>query len=484
VLAADTVAPDTSDAHFALATDDVMLLTTSTREHAWVWAERLDQALGDRGIRRSLDKDLTAVDGGTCIGVDLVGGRWWSPPPGKLQLLLLAILGLLDSLVASPRRVQALLGHASWLALLCRPLFAVFGAIYDHGRDGDLDSAVTLGSAAKAELWLYACLSPSLDFDLSREWQTCLVASDASPSWGFGVSVAAAPQDLVRAVGRFAVRHDVFVRLARGDGDPLEQPWKPRGGAPLGVPLARCAFKSVLSSRARFPGHAGALEAEGGVLAIRWLLRSVRRHARRTVLLMDARAVLGAFAKGRSSAPSLFRPARRLAAHVLAGELHVRFVYIPSEENPADDPSRGRRRCWRGRRSPLPARADREGLTAAAAGRDALRCERARVQEIDALDEELRARSDPDLNRYLDWLGEGYTVNRAFTDLDEPWRARARPLRRGPGHRRADREADAAAAAAAQRAVRDDTDALEQGLRAGNDPDLAMYLDWLDSDGG
>ena len=85
-----------------------------------------------------------------------------------------------------------------------------------------------------------------------------------------------------------------------------------------------------------------------------WLLRSVARRSCRVPVLVDAKTVLCAAAKGRSSSPGLLRILRRLAALVLAGDLLLRLVYVPSEDNPADAPSRGvvrrprrpRRTCW------------------------------------------------------------------------------------------------------------------------------------------
>ena len=58
-------------------------------------------------------------------------------------------------------------------------------------------------------------------------------------------------------------------------------------------------------------------------------------------MLIDAMAVQGALSKGRSSALSLRREVRRIAALTLAGGLVVSYLYVPSEFNPADDPSRG-----------------------------------------------------------------------------------------------------------------------------------------------
>ena len=106
-------------------------------------------------------------------------------------------------------------------------------------------------------------------------------------------------------------------------------------------------FSTVLSSPACHAAHSGSLEAVAVGLALRWVLRSSGRHSKRTLLLVDARAVIGAAAKRRSSAPTIRRDIMRIAALTLAGDLHVHLAYIPSEENPADAPSRGFVRRWR-----------------------------------------------------------------------------------------------------------------------------------------
>ena len=51
--------------------------------------------------------------------------------------------------------------------------------------------------------------------------------------------------------------------------------------------------------------------------------------------------MLGAVRKGRSSAPSLERELRYIGALIRGGDLLVRCLYVPSEDNPADAPSRG-----------------------------------------------------------------------------------------------------------------------------------------------
>ena len=88
-------------------------------------------------------------------------------------------------------------------------------------------------------------------------------------------------------------------------------------------------------------GHAGALEASALILGLRWALRKKCTLSTRIVFLVDAQAVLYAATKGRSSSPTLRMPMCRLAALSLLGNMVLKFVYVPSEYNAADSPSRG-----------------------------------------------------------------------------------------------------------------------------------------------
>ena len=176
-----------------------------------------------------------------------------------------------------------------------------------------------------------------MEVDLTQTWDSH-VATDASSVFGFGVAVASCASDLAKEVGRFADKSGSFVRLQR---DNLgEEPEKPREGKVLKIPLSKSAFNTVICSRAQYKAHSGTLEAHALLLGLKWFLRAPSRHGKRVPFLVDAKAVLGAAAKGRSSAPSLRNEIRRIGAHVLAGNLLLKLVYVPSEDNPADAPSR------------------------------------------------------------------------------------------------------------------------------------------------
>ena len=90
------------------------------------------------------------------------------------------------------------------------------------------------------------------------------------------------------------------------------------------------------------------------MLGLKWFLRRPHNHRRRATFLIDAQAVLGAIAKGRSSAGAIKRDVKQAAALLLAGDIALACAYVPSEHNPANEPSRGVIRRHRRRASAVP----------------------------------------------------------------------------------------------------------------------------------
>ena len=85
------------------------------------------------------------------------------------------------------------------------------------------------------------------------------------------------------------------------------------------------------------------MEAHAVALGLNWLSHDVHNHGKRVTFLVDAKAVVGALKKGRTSAHTLKRAVRRCAATALASDILFHVAYVPSECNAADWPSRGLR---------------------------------------------------------------------------------------------------------------------------------------------
>ena len=169
-----------------------------------------------------------------------------------------------------------------------------------------------------------------------------ILATDASPEFGFGVSRANCSRECARHLCGLAEKRGDYVRLFLAPGDP---PVVDRLGIPQSLDLSLHDFTDVLSHKAKWQAHSSVLEAHGLLLGIRWAVRAARSHHSRLPVLVDAKAVLGAASKGRSSSSALRGSLRALAANVLAADILLRLIYVPSECMPADAASRGKRAC-------------------------------------------------------------------------------------------------------------------------------------------
>jgi hypothetical protein len=83
------------------------------------------------------------------------------------------------------------------------------------------------------------------------------------------------------------------------------------------------------------------MEANAVALGLQLLDRQSNEHDKRIFVLVDAKTVRAAGQKGRTSADTLRHAMRRCSALSLACGWLVRYVYVPSESNLADWPSRG-----------------------------------------------------------------------------------------------------------------------------------------------
>ena len=99
-------------------------------------------------------------------------------------------------------------------------------------------------------------------------------------------------------------------------------------------------WKTAISHCWAHSSHINILEAHGLLLALRWYTSSCKKFHSRVPILVDSTAIVGAMSKGRSSSTRLQRQCRRIAAICLASDIRPYYVWVSTNHNPADAPSR------------------------------------------------------------------------------------------------------------------------------------------------
>ena len=122
---------------------------------------------------------------------------------------MLRILGVAGAQSCFPLGLNAQLGIAQWLALLSRPAFFCFLACYDFVRREPDSQVQFVPQTVVGEMLLFLCLLPLSGAALDRPWAPLIVATDAAPQYGFGVSVAiVTPQSIMNIVGLANIQLD------------------------------------------------------------------------------------------------------------------------------------------------------------------------------------------------------------------------------------------------------------------------------------
>lgn len=144
------------------------------------------------GLSKSKGQEISGALDATVIGMDVCKGRSLAPNIGTCVHMWSSIeyMATMPAVLrVSSWQLAALLGTAQWHCLLRRPVFAIFHAVYNFVRSEPQGVEVFLDDAVVPEPLLCGSLSPLLEADVARTWSADLIATDASPAFGFGVSV-------------------------------------------------------------------------------------------------------------------------------------------------------------------------------------------------------------------------------------------------------------------------------------------------------
>jgi hypothetical protein len=336
----------------AIATDDVnMFQRLSFDERSQFHGsplDALDETWRTLGIQGHPGKASDLVGSGKVLGVQFRDGIRLQAKGDRMWSLFEASIDLEHMGMASPGHIAGLNGHLHWQNLLNRPLYSCLHGIYRFVHMQPEHIVRRVPAQVTSDIFLNVALFPFWSADLRRPWWSFLPATDASPAFGYGLSIARCEPGLSRSIGAVAADPSAVIRLAPCADEPAEVP---RVGFEYRLPLTMDDFRTTFSIPAHRIAHSGEMEMAAVKLAILRITRNARTHGHRGVVLVDAQAVGYALRKGRSSAGTFRFGVAAIAALSLAADLKLSYPYLPSESNPADYPSRGKTRARTARRT-------------------------------------------------------------------------------------------------------------------------------------
>ena len=304
-------------------------------------------ALGPAGLPHKPSKDVIpgAQEVAELMGIDVHEKGFLLPGAEKLVRVMNASAYVCSSKRCSSEVMGRIVGLWVWFLLLNRCLLSVLDKVYDFIA-ADLPIRA-VPKEVRRELRMLIDLAPDLVVDLRRLPGTVAVATDASPH-GQGVCYAQLPKGAYDPMAVHALRRGWRTQHDGRSVDtalPDELPHDSRFPPVLHDFVRTSDWRTSVSQRWKHRGeHITLGEGRAVLSGIRWLARQPRHHGTRVPFFIDSQACLGALAKGRSSSRKLNRICRRVAAYVCAARLKVSWLWVPTDHNPADAPSRHFRR--------------------------------------------------------------------------------------------------------------------------------------------
>jgi hypothetical protein len=204
----------------------------------------------------------------------------------------------------------------------------------------DTDSK-PLPTAVREELLCCGLVLPLCHSNIRWGVSCRIGASDASLEKG-GRAAALVSPSVAQTLYRFAEHRGEHVRLDWSNGSIEPTSEMKRAPSELEDIIRDLPWNATETCSFAHKQHINILETR---MIYRELVDVVGKSTKplRCVLLVDSRAAAGAWSKGRSSAKNLNRILRQSLGWSLAGQKTLHLVWVRSESNPADHPSRGKR---------------------------------------------------------------------------------------------------------------------------------------------
>jgi len=291
-----------------------------------------------RGIKVKMSKVVEP----SCNGVDVFGVEVHGVhhtvglSVKKLSKIVTATYALLQQGYCTGRQLARVIGHWVWACLVRRECLSVFRCVYRFIEVAG-DRVFSLWPSVRRELLTILGLVPFLYTHVSARIAPVLTATDACPT-GYGVVSSYADSDMLYSLTRTAA---ASVPVALGQPGNLIDTYSLLSYIPQLIPIVYSRkWSTIISSAYKHPQHINTLEMHALLAAIRWVLSYPACLDCRMVMLCDSQVVVQSLSKGRTSAPSIIRPLRKICSLLLAASINMSYIWCPSFLNPADGPSR------------------------------------------------------------------------------------------------------------------------------------------------
>jgi hypothetical protein len=286
----------------------------------------------------------------TCQPVDLLGlqisGSILTASTDYWPSLILETVSLLHSQFVSGRQLAHLIGKWTWVLLLRRPALSLLQHSYRFVEIAGY-RPFELWPSVRRELDSLLGILPLLYADLSDSWSLSLPASDASLA-GAGVCASVIDQSFL-SVGWRTFNQPVSTLASQEPYCPFQPIVAFLNSRDAKLPLNDALYWSrlvrslrwstIISKPWAFGETINRLECRAVLLATRWFLSYPSSVRTRLMLLLDSQVVGSALRKGRC-ASSLLPILRKVNALLLAAHVQLLPLWVPSDANPADAPSR------------------------------------------------------------------------------------------------------------------------------------------------
>lgn len=291
------------------------------------------------GIPTSDKKAFTHQPSFTAWGTHVEGstGRVGTPREKLVQLSEL-IVQVCSLKKVSKKLLQKTLGLLVHPSMHQRLLMSLLQEVYLWVEKLDDSEARRLPAAAREELLMFALCLPLCHSNIKWQVSPRVGASDACLDGG-GRAATLTDQSIAETLYRYSEHKGEHVRLDWEKGrlaPPSDMVSAPQELEDL---MAAHVWNTTQKIKFGHKQHINILELKMIKEELKDLVKQTTAPMR-AVNLVDSRVAAGAFARGRSSSKQLNRILRSMIGWSLCGRKSLHLVWVRSERNPSDHPSR------------------------------------------------------------------------------------------------------------------------------------------------